>query len=190
MSSKQIHPGFCLLPAVWVCSLHLFLLGTMLIRKLKTTQCPFVCSFVTVETYQFCFFHLLIVTACAKASDLILQPGTIPAEDRCFRRGRCAAVISVALNLLNLLFCVYECFACMCTRWVQCLQRPKKGSRTTLGEVVSCHVGARDQRRPGPPEEQPGLRLSSQGSSSWFTLSSWKVVMIRLFILCRKDFHL
>lgn len=43
-----------------------FLLGTMLVRKLKThtpnkkrklktTQCPFVCSFVTVETYQFCF---------------------------------------------------------------------------------------------------------------------------------------
>lgn len=66
MSSKQIHPGFCLLPAVWFCSLHSFLLGTMLVRKLKThtpnkkrklktTQCPFVCSFVTVETYQFCF---------------------------------------------------------------------------------------------------------------------------------------
>lgn len=48
----------------------------------------------------------------------------------------------------------------------------KKGSWIALGEVVSCHVGAADQRMPGPPEEQPGLRRPSHCSSYWFALSS------------------
>lgn len=204
MSSKQIHPGFCLLPAVWFCSLRSFLVGTMLIRKLKThtpnrkrklktTQCPICLLLCDCRDLPVLFFHLIILTACAKASDqslvLILQPGTTPAEDGYFRRGHCAAVINVTLNLVNLLF-LYMSVLHICARGEFSAFRGQKRESIALGEVVSCHVDAGDQRRPGPPEEQPGLRPSSHGSSFWFTLSSWKVVMMRLFILCRKDFCL